>query len=356
VNDRRDKLPLGAHIAQQPKRIQELDGWRAISVALVVVHHTFSWQYPNPLIHSRYLAHVIFYAGPFGVKTFFVISGFVICRLLIAEEAQYGSVSLKAFYYRRIFRIIPPFYLFLAAISLLLAGGLIREQWRVIALGGLFLSDIFMPVTWFVGHTWSLAVEEQFYIVFPTMWILTKPWWRGRVFGGVFLLCIGLTFLKDFACISFGVWMAIHETRVRRFASRIPLAVVLAVVLVMLVHPIISATRIGSLFDTAFMPLGLGLMMLYSLERGKRLSVLLCSKPFQAAGLTSYGIYLWQQLFTGPLYDYLGLGAFLPFMLPLLLAIVPLSYFFIEKPSMQFGKSLSRRARESASIRIAVAK
>jgi peptidoglycan/LPS O-acetylase OafA/YrhL len=54
---------------------------------------------------------VIYVAAYLGVQIFFVISGFVICRLLLREEARYGSFSLEAFYIRRVFRILPPFYL-----------------------------------------------------------------------------------------------------------------------------------------------------------------------------------------------------------------------------------------------------
>jgi len=50
--------------------------------------------------------------GPLGVKVFFVISGFVICRLLILEEKRNSNVSLKGFYIRRVFRILPPLYLY----------------------------------------------------------------------------------------------------------------------------------------------------------------------------------------------------------------------------------------------------
>src|SRR5580692_5069731 len=106
-------------------RLRELDGWRAISVLLVIVHHVFSWQHPEVFSSHGRLFHLFRYCGPLGVKVFFVISGFVICRLLLLEEKRYGNVSLGAFYIRRAFRILPPLYFYLSIILLLTSLGLV---------------------------------------------------------------------------------------------------------------------------------------------------------------------------------------------------------------------------------------
>jgi hypothetical protein len=74
-------------------RIQELDGWRAVSVLLVIFDHTITYKQVN--LHSYALARVVLLAGNLGVSVFFVISGFVICRLFILEEGRFGSVSLR---------------------------------------------------------------------------------------------------------------------------------------------------------------------------------------------------------------------------------------------------------------------
>jgi peptidoglycan/LPS O-acetylase OafA/YrhL len=82
-------------------RLRELDGWRAVSVLLVMLHHILGYQHHGLMSRFSFLDHTVDYLGSLGVKIFFVISGFVICRLMISEELRYGSVSLKAFYYRR---------------------------------------------------------------------------------------------------------------------------------------------------------------------------------------------------------------------------------------------------------------
>src|ERR1017187_6506457 len=96
-------------IISDGSRLRELDGWRAISVLLVLRQHALVHQHGRMLSHHLYLAFVEHYIGGLAVKIFFVISGFVICRLLISEERHYGAASILGFYYRRVFRILPPF-------------------------------------------------------------------------------------------------------------------------------------------------------------------------------------------------------------------------------------------------------
>ena len=353
--------PLSASEVRSPGRIRELDGWRAISVCLVIVHHVLSIQHAEWIQRFRLVWHIVGLAGPLGVDTFFVISGFVICRLLVLEESRYGSVSLKGFYIRRVFRILPPLYLYLAGLSLLLLTGLILLPWGSLAVAATFLSDVNgLRMNWFLGHTWSLAVEEQFYLIFPATWLLSRPRWRGRVFSFIFAVCviwnIQLAVVRNefplfdarvrtgFACICFGVIMAIHEERIRRLASRVSGWVVALVAFVLVIRPVSHGAIEDALFAALFMPPAIGLLLMYTLEQESWLRSLLCRKPLQAIGLTSYGIYLWQQLCTGPfeIYHPAMLAVFLPV---LVCFIVPASYFWVEKPAMRFAKELSRDIR-----------
>jgi len=351
------------------QRIPELDGLRAVSVSLVLLYHIWSLQYATLVPHIRLLSRVINNCGDLGVKTFFVISGFVICRLLIAEESSYGSVSLKGFYYRRIFRILPPLYFYLCMLALLLSLGAIRERWSAIMSSSLFLCDLNTPShrSWYVGHTWSLAVEEQFYLIFPPLWILTSKPWKSRIFFGLFFLCTAwnLTVLftgwngllvsravEGFACISCGVLMAIHEQRGRRLAASVPAFLAALTALMLFVHLVVSPDWQVQLYEGLIMPPAIGLLLLFSLGSGARLRALLCSPPVQAVGLTSYGIYLWQQFFSAPKEYFAGSGTVVPFLLPLLCVIVPISYILVEQPAMRYGRFLSERARRSGPARL----
>jgi peptidoglycan/LPS O-acetylase OafA/YrhL len=115
-----------------------------------------------------------------------------------------------------------------------------------------------------------------------------------------------------------------------------------------LVLPVGSNNWRAVLYECLLVPPAIGLVLLFSLERGPWLRALLCSQPMQAVGLTSYGIYLWQQLFTAPKTYFYGGGQIISLFLPLLCLIVPLSYFLIERPSMRYGKFFSRWIEKSA--------
>ena len=345
-------------------RIHELDGWRAISVLLVVLAHFLCNRCPDLLSPIPGLSNALSQAGALGPRFFFVISGFVICRLLILEEKRYGSVSLKGFYYRRAFRILPPLLTYLATVALLIPAGLIHETWKAIATSCAFLFDRnSAPSSWFVGHTWSLSVEEQFYLLFPSLWVLVPARWRNRAAIAAFLFSIllVLVFLAPpfnrglelrsrigFAAISLGVWLAINEAKVRRTVAHIPGFVICLVGLILLATLYREQVNLGTvLLRGIYTPPAVALILMYSLERGKLLRAFLCCRPMQAIGITSYGIYLWQELFTATPQRYTGRGAFLGYLLPLLCVVIPLSYFFIEKPAMRMGRSLSQRARRS---------
>jgi peptidoglycan/LPS O-acetylase OafA/YrhL len=93
------------------------------------------------------------------------------------------------------------------------------------------------------------------------------------------------------------------------------------------------------------MPTAIAALLVFSLECDSLLRTLLRLKPDQAVGLTSYAIYLWQELFTAPISSYINSGKVIALLLPILMFIVPSSWFFIEMPAMKLGKSLAGRVR-----------
>lgn len=143
-----------------------LDGLRGVAILLVIAGHLSQGRYSS--------------GGSIGVTVFFVLSGFLITSLLLDEWALTGAVSLRAFYARRARRLLPALGLFLTftAATYLAAGR---------SLAGL------LPVVFYFGnwsraaghmlpgmnHTWSLAVEEQFYLMWPL--VLLAVLVRGRV-------------------------------------------------------------------------------------------------------------------------------------------------------------------------------
>jgi peptidoglycan/LPS O-acetylase OafA/YrhL len=172
------------------KRIPELDGLRGVAILLVVLFHGFFFApgpdyHPADLIHRLYFWFERFIAiGWTGVDLFFVLSGFLIGGILL--DARESPRFYRTFYLRRFFRIIPPYYAWLMAYVLvtLTAGAFLAAH----SLKGntpsgrvfLWMQFLFLQNLGILDHyptvagawlrpTWSLAVEEQFYLITPTI-------------------------------------------------------------------------------------------------------------------------------------------------------------------------------------------
>jgi peptidoglycan/LPS O-acetylase OafA/YrhL len=161
VDEHRRHRPMG----QQPA----LDGIRALSVAIVIIYHAgLSWMH----------------GGFFGVEVFFVVSGFLITTLLLDERHANGAVSLRMFWVRRARRLLPALFVVLAAVSLwaVLVQTEFAADLRRTLLPALFYvsnwAEIFGDVPYFspatppLRHLWSLAVEEQWYLLWPLGFLL----------------------------------------------------------------------------------------------------------------------------------------------------------------------------------------
>lgn len=144
--------------------IPSLDGLRAVSFGIVFVAHAG--------LDDRV-------PGGFGVTVFFFLSGFLITTLMRTEFEKSGTVSLRAFYLRRVLRILPPFYLVLTLASVLTAVGLLGGQLNRNAVAAQFFhfANYWIVQNGYDGQAlgtgvyWSLAVEEHFYFLFPLLYL-----------------------------------------------------------------------------------------------------------------------------------------------------------------------------------------
>jgi peptidoglycan/LPS O-acetylase OafA/YrhL len=143
----------------------DLDGRRAVAVGLVILTHA-TWPWPNN-------------GGDAGVTAFFVLSGYLITTLLLGQLARHGRIDVLAFYRRRIVRLAPALLGLLAftlVIGLALGWG--SSHWQVGLLSCLGYVSNWTQVADVnidpLGHTWSLAIEEQFYLVWPALLILLR--------------------------------------------------------------------------------------------------------------------------------------------------------------------------------------
>lgn len=153
---RAEDYPLGKLLAGS--HLPALDGLRMVAVMTVIVGHIGYELVPPDL----------------GVNVFFVLSGFLITWLLLKEQARTSTISLKTFYLRRLFRLLPAYYVFLAIVLANYFGrshGAVQPRTDIILPSLLYYANYFNafhdhPPTP-ISHTWSLALEEQFYLFWP---------------------------------------------------------------------------------------------------------------------------------------------------------------------------------------------
>ena len=149
-------------VARRLGREPALNGLRGAAILLVVGYH---YAFPIGLP-----------GGSLGVDLFFVLSGFLITALLLAEWGTTGSISLRRFWARRALRLFPALGAFLLVAALLLpfAGPDRGAVARSIAASGLYVANlaVALKANLYFGHTWSLAEEEQYYLVWPVVILL----------------------------------------------------------------------------------------------------------------------------------------------------------------------------------------
>jgi len=139
-----------------------LDGLRAISIALVLIHHVRAGL--------GYGVSPLFpFTGVAGVTLFFIISGYLITDLLLVEKRERGVISLSRFYLRRGFRIFPAFYVFLAVMVVARAFGEVSFSSRELLASATYWRNLYQGGQSVLQHTWSLSVEEQFYLGWPLL-------------------------------------------------------------------------------------------------------------------------------------------------------------------------------------------
>lgn len=174
-----------------------LDGLRALSVVVVLLYHAgFSWMH----------------GGFFGVEVFFVVSGFLITSLLLDEHGRNGAVSFRQFWLRRARRLFPALYAVLLAVAVwtALAGSAEQQSqvrrdivWSVFYVNN--WGQILGNVPYFAGeppllrHLWSLAVEEQWYLIWPLVFVaLLRIRAPRHVVGGVIIAAAFVVFAYMF--------------------------------------------------------------------------------------------------------------------------------------------------------------
>jgi peptidoglycan/LPS O-acetylase OafA/YrhL len=343
------------------RRIPTLDGWRAIAILSVVTHHAATAFYSN---EPAYWARSFTIYGGFGVDVFFALSGLLITKLLLEEWRANGAVSLRGFYIRRAFRILPPYLVMLAGVT---AAGLWFSGRE--AAGCLFFFRNYVPdsmVGRWTQHLWSLAVEEHFYFLWPGLLVLCGRK-RGKFVAAAVALAIGIWRMVD-AQFNIGhaldvqphfrtdlrldalLWGAVaafilDENRDReRFTQQMKLGLWSAAAVVAMIC-VVAYSLLTAIWLAALLPMILAGTVTHPHWRVSRL---LEWAPLAWIGRISYSLYLWQQLFLWPGWEHPQHWWLMwPWNLLATFAVASASYYFIERPMLRTGRRLAASAAAS---------
>uniref|UniRef100_UPI002253BF9B acyltransferase family protein n=1 Tax=Dyella silvatica TaxID=2992128 RepID=UPI002253BF9B len=362
----------------------DIEGLRAIAIVLVVAAHA---KLPG------------FQGGFVGVDVFFVLSGYLITALLVSEMSETGRLDLMGFYARRFRRLLPGLLTMLLVscllASLLLSPNQQMAQAEAAASAALWISNFhfaFSRLDYFSAgaesslflHTWSLGVEEQFYLVWPILLVLTLGLWQGKLavvrrlpWLRVVMTLVIMVSLTACVCLTrtqpaqafymmptrawqFGLgaltWLCLRQSNESRWAAKLPVLGWLGLTMIVGVAMLYSTdlpypglrAMVPSLGAALVIASGAG-----ATQHGHGPARLLSTRLFQAFGKISYSWYLWHWpilLLGAAWFGYVSLGYRLGLVaISLILAL--LSYRLVESPIRQRASLV---ARPSFSVVVAV--
>jgi peptidoglycan/LPS O-acetylase OafA/YrhL len=351
-----------------------LDGVRGLAILLVIVEHT-------------HLAP--FHGGGLGVDLFFVLSGFLISGLLLAEFQRSGGLDIRRFYYRRALRLLPALLVLVAAttgLALAFQLGEIGRATLAMAPKTLFYvanlgrTDVGDPSL--LAHTWSLSIEEQFYLVWPlALLLLLRTRWSRPALVGVVLAVAGLTtvtrtvsyLLGPDTAEHFGSWYFRTDTKVdalllgctiafllasdlprSRWFARLPIAAIgtTSLLALLAVVPWVDQTRASFMVQlSVFRLASAGLVLAFVV--GRRPASLLerafSMRWLRFTGVLSYSLYLWHfPVFALAQHQFGRSLKSLLVELPVTLLLAYGSYRLVERPFLRARERLPSTQQEPA--------
>jgi peptidoglycan/LPS O-acetylase OafA/YrhL len=336
----------------------EIDGLRAIAVGAVILYHA----------QITILGHQLFKGGFIGVDIFFVISGYLITSIILKELVNKGTFSFKHFYERRVRRILPVLiFVMLASLPIawmyLLPSNLLEFSKSILYSLG-FSSNFYFHYSGLEYsvqglqhpflHTWSLSVEEQYYILFPIVLLIIFKYFKKYlihilILGFVISLCLADWSSRNYPSVSFyflhtriwellaGSMLAYFEiTLGYRSQNRILNLTLPFIGLILIGHSIIFFN--DKMYHPSFYTLSniIGVCLIIWFSNKKEIfTKILSTKLFVGIGLISYSLYLWHYpifVFAAQL-NILGGNIFIQLLMGVFVLILSvLSYYFIEKP------------------------
>lgn len=332
-----------------------LDGIRAFSILFVVFHHTVG--------KPAWMTH---FHGWLGVDIFFVLSGFLITFLLEQEKRNTGKVDLRAFYVRRGFRILPVYSVVLAVYVLVARFSGHLDRWQqlrhslpyFLTFCNEFASNSEHATVF--GFSWTLGVEEKFYILWPFLFFvaLAATKWRPYVLAALYLsLLAGAPFAmetaRSYSGLMVGCFLAlgftsVHTIRLRETLRRVPVALPL-LLLVFGFYLVDLSSSFVFLFSWI-----VALLLSHLLLTGSWLRRFLSHPALTWLGKRSYGMYLihhlWLDAIESRIHPHTAIGTLcvtlMAFGASALLA--DLMFWTLESPARNYGKQLLARRQSPA--------
>ena len=317
-----------------------MDGLRGISIwAVILAHSSNHFQVGVLQIHLFHSG--IWVLAYFGVTIFFVISGFLITSLLIKEYDSSSRIDLRHFYRRRAVRILPASLVYIGIVLALGSASWSQTAYALTFTTSYFFKQAYTPLQ----QLWSLSVEEQFYLLWPLIFLLgvrsaKRCGWAVMVLCPMLRLFLrhrGYPEIEHLApaiadSIGAGCLLALYYDKARAFVIR---HFVSGYGFVLLCLGSLTASEVVFRFNLwelwGIVPGMIALIIAAAIERR---DMVLNAGPLVWSGLLSYSLYLWQQPFltlNGPL-------NFLSFRIFAALAVAYISYRFIERPVLNIFK------------------
>ncbi|OYU12449.1 MAG: hypothetical protein CFE38_08255 [Comamonadaceae bacterium PBBC1] len=320
-------------------RLGYVDSWRFWAVLIVIIGHLFQVKNSFSPINAA-----------IGVYIFFFISGFVVSKSSLIELSESGSLSVVGFYTRRVFRIIPPLLIYLSFCFILGQFEIIEFSFQNFISASMYLCNLnLVDCGWYGGHTWSLAFEEQFYLLFPLIFIWVHTSHRPRIWILISALAVVFSpffydinwvgksgFILIYGLFLTGCVFAKYEQSCMNMANP-TLIFSLGFVMTFLLGQIFNNNvRYYKIIYIISIPI----MIIASSSPHFLFKNFFESQILKYIGGISYSIYLWQQFFTGFMKNYsitINIACILFMFLWCMLL-----FKFIENPLIKKGKLISK--------------
>ena len=340
-------------------RIPSLDGLRALSISLVLFAH-LAFSVGFPIQHTWWTNQYAHY----GVRIFFILSGFLITSLLRREQKETGTIRLKEFYIRRAYRLLPAAYVYLIAVTVIFHQSL---PYRYLVAAYLYLTSYALHSPWPLLHLWSLSVEEQFYLVWPAALAIGLIAARRFAFGAIAVALVArFVFLQGVwpqgAVWSFpavadslaaGCLLALYQVKLAKHRSvftwrGFPLiwAVTFSIPVIHHYAYLLHFWHMSGLLQISAIPLfNLGIVL--CIQNAITVPPRVLNKPVMVwIGNLSYSLYLWDMPFTDPSVH--SWATTFPQNLVLTLIAATISFYAVEQPIRKLGERKVAKPRAAS--------